>query len=86
MSEWWNESEQKKKNKKEIDWEMGKRLSRNQVPTEEATVRVPKKRIKSRLNDDARRRHSLHILGMKRKFLDDNDEYEDTIMILNDCA
>ena len=69
-----------KRRRRKKEWRGWKRLSRNKVPIDEteATVRVPKKRIKSRLiHDDARlgRHHVLltHI-GLKRKFLDD-DEY-----------
>ena len=81
MSEWWEWTREEEERKK--DWRRGlrrwKRLSRNKVPIDEteATVRVPMKRIKSRLiHGDARlgRYHVLTHIGLKRKFLDD-DEY-----------
>ena len=69
---------ERRRRKKE--WRGWKRLSRNKVPIDEteATVRVPKKRIKSRLIHDDARPGRYHVLlthiGLKRKFLDD-DEY-----------
>lgn len=78
MSEWWEWAKEGLEERREVDWEIGNAFQETKFLLKlkkEATVRVPKKRIKSRLNDVCPKA-LLHILGMKRKFLDDDDDYE----------